>query len=115
MVHNGVRVSKKKTHTKRRTASPIFNESFIFDIPYSGAAPAGPGPGQMGSNSSLNACPLDDIQLELRVYHHDRMTRHELIGRLTLGRGSGELSAARHWSEVGAAPRRQLAEWHKLS
>lgn len=30
---NGQRIAKKKTHVKKRTLSPVFNESFAFDIP----------------------------------------------------------------------------------
>lgn len=30
---NGQRIAKKKTHVKKRTLNPVFNESFAFDIP----------------------------------------------------------------------------------
>lgn len=33
---NGQRIAKKKTHVKKRTLSPVFNESFAFDIPMNG-------------------------------------------------------------------------------
>lgn len=33
LLYNGQRISKKKTHVKKRTLSPVFNESFAFDIP----------------------------------------------------------------------------------
>lgn len=33
LLFNGHRIAKKKTHVKKRTLSPVFNESFAFDIP----------------------------------------------------------------------------------
>lgn len=33
LLFNGQRIAKKKTHVKKRTLSPVFNESFAFDIP----------------------------------------------------------------------------------
>lgn len=33
LLYNGQRISKKKTHVKKRTLNPVFNESFAFDIP----------------------------------------------------------------------------------
>ena len=32
-MYNGQRISKKKTHVKKRTLNPVFNESFVFDLP----------------------------------------------------------------------------------
>lgn len=33
LLYNSQRIAKKKTHVKKRTLSPVFNESFAFDIP----------------------------------------------------------------------------------
>lgn len=33
LLYNGQRIAKKKTHVKKRTLSPVFNESFAFDVP----------------------------------------------------------------------------------
>jgi hypothetical protein len=37
----GQRIAKKKTHVKKRTLSPVFNESFAFDIPIAEGCDAG--------------------------------------------------------------------------
>lgn len=95
LLYNGQRIAKKKTHVKKRTLNPVFNESFVFDVP---AAP--------------NAT-LDHVSLELLVLDWDRVTKNEVIGRLELG-CAGAGSARHHWREVQAAPRRQIADWHKL-
>ncbi|KAF9803670.1 hypothetical protein SFRURICE_003382 [Spodoptera frugiperda] len=95
LLYNGQRIAKKKTHVKKRTLNPVFNESFVFEVP---AAP--------------NAT-LDHVSLELLVLDWDRVTKNEVIGRLELG-AVGAGSARHHWREVQAAPRRQIADWHKL-
>ncbi|XP_059047862.1 synaptotagmin-4 isoform X2 [Achroia grisella] len=95
LLYNGQRIAKKKTHVKKRTLNPVFNESFVFEVP---AAP--------------NAT-LDHVSLELLVLDWDRVTKNEVIGRLELG-AEGAGGARHHWREVQAAPRRQIADWHKL-
>ncbi|KAJ2949616.1 hypothetical protein O0L34_g15538 [Tuta absoluta] len=95
LLYNGQRIAKKKTHVKKRTLNPVFNESFVFEVP---AAPT---------------ATLDHVSLELLVLDWDRVTKNEVIGRLELG-AEGAGSARHHWREVQAAPRRQIADWHKL-
>ncbi|KAK3861439.1 hypothetical protein Pcinc_032602 [Petrolisthes cinctipes] len=97
LLYNGQRLAKKKTHVKKRTLNPVFNESFVFDLPA----------GVEG---------LDTVSLEFLLLDWDRVTKNEVIGRLELGgtRATACGSANHHWSEVVTSPRRQIAEWHKL-
>lgn len=97
LLSNGQRIAKKKTHVKKRTLNPVFNESFVFDLPA----------GVEG---------LESISLEFHLLDWDRVTKNEVIGRLELGgaRAAACGSANHHWSEVVTSPRRQIAEWHKL-
>lgn len=60
LLYNGQRIAKKKTHVKKRTLNPVFNESFVFEVP---AAP--------------NAA-LDHVSLELLVLDWDRVTKNEV-------------------------------------
>ncbi|XP_055377681.1 synaptotagmin-4 [Condylostylus longicornis] len=98
LLYNGQRIAKKKTHVKKRTLSPVFNESFAFDIPTT-----------EGSGASL-----DNVSLELMLLDWDRVTKNEVIGRLELGGPRCTGSALNHWNELCNLPRRQIAEWHKL-
>lgn len=93
LLYNGQRIAKKKTHVKKRTLNPVFNESFLFDVPYNEG--------------------LQNISLELLLLDWDRMTKNEVIGRLEIGLKC-EGQEASHWSEVINCPRKQIAEWHKL-
>ncbi|KAL8598478.1 hypothetical protein ACOMHN_032755 [Nucella lapillus] len=93
LLYNGQRIAKKKTHVKKRTLNPVFNESFLFDVPY---------------NEGLH-----NISLEFLVLDWDRMTKNEVVGRLEVGVKFGGQEAS-HWNEVINCPRKQIAEWHKL-
>lgn len=94
LLYNNQRIVKKRTHVKKRTTSPVFNESFVFDIPYNEG--------------------LENVSLEFQILDYDRVTKNEMIGRLEMGaKVSG--TAQKHWLEVTSSPRRQIAEWHKLN
>lgn len=93
LLYNGQRIAKKKTHVKKRTLNPVFNESFVFDIPY--------------------ADGLHNISMEFLALDWDRVTKNEVIGQLKLGLDTPG-PEARHWREVINNPRKQIAEWHKL-
>ncbi|XP_042296906.1 synaptotagmin-11 [Sceloporus undulatus] len=88
------RIAKKKTHVKKCTLNPIFNESFIYDIP---------------------AELLPDISIEFLVIDFDRTTKNEVVGRLILGSHSVTAGGMEHWREVCESPRKQIAKWHSLS
>uniref|UniRef100_A0A672GJN1 Synaptotagmin XIb n=1 Tax=Salarias fasciatus TaxID=181472 RepID=A0A672GJN1_SALFA len=88
------RIAKKKTHVKKCTLNPVFNESFIYDIP-----------------PEL----LPEISVEFLVVDFDRTTKNEVLGRLLLGLHSAAPSGAAHWREVCENPRRQISKWHNLS
>ncbi|XP_006976426.1 synaptotagmin-11 isoform X1 [Peromyscus maniculatus bairdii] len=88
------RIAKKKTHVKKCTLNPVFNESFIYDIP---------------------ADLLPDISIEFLVIDFDRTTKNEVVGRLILGAHSVTASGAEHWREVCESPRKPVAKWHSLS
>ncbi|KAK7886719.1 hypothetical protein WMY93_026340 [Mugilogobius chulae] len=88
------RIAKKKTHVKKSTLNPVFNESFIYDIP-----------------PDL----LPQISLELLVLDFDRTTKNQVLGRVHMGLSSPCATGAAHWSEVCQSPRRQISKWHSLA
>ncbi|KAA0199341.1 hypothetical protein HAZT_HAZT000408 [Hyalella azteca] len=59
LLYNGQRVAKKKTHVKKRTVNPVFNESFVFDLP-SGAE------------------DLSNVSLDFLLLDWDRVTKNEV-------------------------------------
>ena len=60
LLHKDQRISKKKTHVKKRTLNPVFNESFVFDLPRTDNG-------------------LADIQLEFALLDWDRVTKNEVL------------------------------------
>ncbi|XP_071858102.1 synaptotagmin 4 [Bombus fervidus] len=95
LLYNSQRIAKRKTRVKKRTLSPVFNESFGFDIPN-------------------GADGLNNVSLEFMLIDWDRVTRNEVIGRLEFGGPNCQGSALNHWREVCSSPQRQIADWHKL-
>ncbi|XP_062849404.1 synaptotagmin-4 [Trichomycterus rosablanca] len=88
------RVCKKKTHVKKCTPNPVFNELFVFDVPTEEG--------------------LRDTSVELLLLDSDRTARTPIVGRLLLGTSSPG-TAGEHWREICDHPRRQIAKWHALA
>jgi len=65
LLYNQQRIAKKKTHVKKRTLSPVFNESFVFDIPN-------------------GADGLNNVSLEFMLLDWDRVTKNEVSWTLSL-------------------------------
>ena len=57
---NNQRIAKKKTHVKKHTLNPIFNESIVFEIP---------------SGADI----MSKISLEFTLLDWDRVTRNEVL------------------------------------
>ena len=92
MCHEGKKAEKKKTTIKERTLNPVFNESFIFNVPYE---------------------KIRQTSLWISVMDYDRMGRNELIGQVVLGSKSGPMEV-KHWSEMFSKSRTPVAQWHIL-
>lgn len=56
---DGTRISKKRTHMKKRTLNPVYNESFVFDLP-------------------ATVIDLHNVCIEFCVFDHDRVTKNEV-------------------------------------
>ncbi|XP_071974188.1 synaptotagmin-8 isoform X1 [Engystomops pustulosus] len=83
---------RKKTAVKKNTLNPYFNEEFTFDVTLE---------------------QIQNVDLIISVWDHDKVNKNEQIGKLFLGcRSSG--NALRHWSDMLAHPRRPIAQWHNL-
>ena len=94
-LHQGKkRVCKKKTHVKKCSPNPVFNELFVFDVPCDGA--------------------LCDTSVELLFLDSNRSARLPIVGRLLLGTSSPG-TQGEHWREICDHPRRQIAKWHMLT
>ncbi|VUZ57274.1 unnamed protein product [Hymenolepis diminuta] len=93
LLENDRRIAKKKTHVKKRTSNPVFNEAFALDIP-------------------LNA-KLEDIKLDFRMVNWERDSPSKVVGHVILGY-SGSDRARQHWKRAIENPRKQVAEWHNI-
>ncbi len=64
LLYNDQRIGKKKTHVKKRTLNPVFNESFVFDLP------------QQLEHDAANG--IKNISLEFLLLDWDRVTKNEV-------------------------------------
>ncbi|KAI0230951.1 Synaptotagmin-7 [Lamellibrachia satsuma] len=92
LMHDGKKTEKKKTATKERDLNPVFNESFVFNVPYE---------------------RVRQTSLIISVMDYDRLGRNELIGQVVLGSKSGPMEV-KHWNEMFAKSRQPVAQWHLL-
>ena len=124
LVSNKQRITKKKTHVKKRTLNPVFNESFVFDLPKTQDSSL--------DNIQVVRCLTRTkilkqlfVQLEFVMLDWDRVTKNEVtshsrqlwksercyqilrvqinpqvIGKLELGREGSEGSQLHHWTEI---------------
>uniref|UniRef100_A0AC34QLK7 C2 domain-containing protein n=1 Tax=Panagrolaimus sp. JU765 TaxID=591449 RepID=A0AC34QLK7_9BILA len=91
MLYNGQRMARHKTHVKKKTTDPTFNESFSFELP-----------------AGHTTHDLDKISFEILVLNKDGVTRNELIGQVNIETG------AEQWVSCRAQPGKQVAEWHRI-
>ncbi|XP_028305221.1 double C2-like domain-containing protein beta isoform X1 [Gouania willdenowi] len=92
LMHKDRRVEKKKTVTMKRCLNPVFNESFPFDVP---------------------AHVLRETTIIITVMDKDRLSRNDVIGKIYLSWKSGP-GEVKHWKDMLARPRTNVAQWHAL-
>ena len=80
LMHDGKKMEKKKTPIKEKNLNPIFEETFMFTVPYE---------------------RIRQTSLVISVMDYDRLGRNEAIGQLVLGSKSGPMEV-KHWNEMFA-------------
>ncbi|XP_078239703.1 synaptotagmin-7 isoform X5 [Pogona vitticeps] len=92
LMYKDKRVEKKKTVVMKRCLNPVFNESFIFDIPTE---------------------KLRETTIVITVMDKDKLSRNDVIGKIYLSWKSGP-GEVKHWKDMIAHPRQAVAQWHQL-
>ena len=82
MMHDGKKIEKKKTEIHEKNLNPVFEETFMFTVPYE---------------------RIRQTSLVVSVMDYDRMGRNEPIGQLILGNKSGVMEVRESWC-VGLLP-----------
>ncbi|KAJ8007846.1 hypothetical protein DPEC_G00098430 [Dallia pectoralis] len=95
------RVSKKKTHVKKCSPNPVFNELFMFDV---------------ASQEGLRETSVELLLMDSPPSRAGDSSRSSkpVLGRLVLGMSAAG-TPGEHWREICDHPRRQIAKWHALS
>ncbi|KRY82520.1 Synaptotagmin-11 [Trichinella pseudospiralis] len=96
LLYNGKKIAKKKTHVKKKTIAPVYNQSFSFDLP------------------DVKDFNIDDISVEFLVMDWDRIAKNEVMGRCEIGLRALTVDGRSHWEEISGNPGKQFAKWHRL-
>eukprot|EP00057_Strongylocentrotus_purpuratus_P029453 XP_011683927.1 PREDICTED: synaptotagmin-7 isoform X1 [Strongylocentrotus purpuratus] len=91
-MHKDKRVEKKKTVIKYHTLNPVYNESFVFNIPLD---------------------RIRDTTFVVSVLDKDRLSKNDMIGGILLGARTSPAEMS-HWNEMMSKPRTNIAKWHVL-
>ncbi|XP_034020367.1 synaptotagmin-4 [Thalassophryne amazonica] len=97
LYHGKKRVCKKKTHVKKRTPNPVFNDLIVFDLP---------------SDEGLRNTSVELLLLDSET--GNSRSSSSVLGRLVLGTSAAG-TPGEHWREICDHPRRQIAKWHAMS
>ncbi|RUS79910.1 hypothetical protein EGW08_012324 [Elysia chlorotica] len=94
LMYDGRPLKKTKTSAKINDSCPVFNETFVFDVP---------------------AYQLDKVYFHLAVIaiEKDREDGHHLLGRVYIG-VNFDADAKAQWLEMVHNARKQVACWHRL-
>ncbi|XP_078271554.1 synaptotagmin-7-like isoform X5 [Rhinoraja longicauda] len=92
LMYKDKKVEKKKTAVLKRCLNPIFNESFMFDVPTE---------------------ILRETTIIITVMDKDRLSRNDVIGKIYLSWKSGP-GEVKHWKDMIGRPRHAVAQWHQL-
>lgn len=108
---------KKRTHVKRAAKNPVFNESFILQLPPTNVKNVVMDVQVREHSSSLlnrkllfpveSAIPVGLQRVSFQMMHHNGI-HSECLGRVLLNESDI------HVSDAVAAPDRQIAQWHSL-
>lgn len=79
---------------KNRTASPVYNEPFQFDI---------------------TGMDINDISLKVTVYDHHKVRKATVIGKAVLGHTSHIQSGRDHWADLIQRCGQPVSYWHTLT
>ncbi|CAG5130780.1 unnamed protein product, partial [Candidula unifasciata] len=92
LLHNGKKISKKKTSVKRGEKNPIFNEAMIFSVP---------------------ASALPSVQLRITVAEYQSENKTPSLGHVIIGANTSGTEST-HWNQMMTSLRKPVAMWHFL-
>ncbi len=93
LYHNKKRISKWRSTVKRKTLVPVFNESFVFEVPEG---------------------DIDNVQLKVIVMDYDRFSKNDPMGLVMLGCNVDDSAGTKHWKEMTRNPNTSISQWHVL-
>lgn len=90
--YQGAKVEKKKTSIKMKTLNPVYNETFVFDVPLD---------------------RIKDTGIHIHVMDYDKWSSNDRIGELLLSSKSGD-PEKKHWNAMLSSPKQLVTNWQIL-
>lgn len=87
----GKKLKKKKSSTRHNTSNPVWNEALVFNL---------------GKEF------LNNVSLEITVFHDNKIGNDEVLGRVKLNADS-KGDEETHWADM-VAGRNAMARWHTI-
>ena len=82
------------TNTVRKTSTPVYNEAFVFHVPFE---------------------RVKDSHITISIITTLEDKREKTIGKLTIGSHSEANLGRKHWEAMLLSPRRPIAQWHTVN
>ena len=92
--HNDTKVYKYKTSVKNKTLSPVYNETFSYDIP--------------------EGTSMEKVTVSFFVIDHDVGKWNDVIGVVNVGRKVASKLGREHWDQVLQHPGKEVSFWHPV-
>lgn len=89
----GQEMSRCKTSLRRGQPSPVYKETFVFQVAL---------------------FQLSDVTLMVSIYNRRSMKRKEMVGWIALGQNSSGEEEQDHWEEMKESKGQQICRWHTL-
>lgn len=93
-MYKGKKKKKWKTSVKRNTLTPVYNESFQFEI--------------------SKEMDMSNVHMELLLMDYDRLSRNDVIGAILLGERVSHVTGRKHWMDMLESPRQSISQWHSV-
>ena len=86
-------MKKWKSSIKQNTLTPIFNESFQFEV---------------------SGMHIADVAMEIVVMDNDKLSKDTTTGVVYMGEAVPHHTGRQHWRQILAHPHVHISNWHPI-
>lgn len=98
VTHKGEKVYRWKSTVKKKTLSPVYNESFSYQV----------------TQDMRTALDVNDLALNFYIIDHDRLGQNDKMGEVKVGQRVNSELGRRHWTKLLQSPWQRISFWHPI-